>query len=241
MLHELAFADANRPAPVQVLRLALKPYSLGHDLRLRALRNALVLLPPEEFNAIPTAQKIAALKAAVMICELDEAQTARLEKPSWFNWRVRWHGFKLKLAWWRINANEYPLGIAEFRNYHRAGTLCPYLIPHREPGRQMGGPLVARLIQFVAEHFGKSEREALDYPYGAACWHYFVWNEGQGNVNIINQDELDFEEYCAAEEAKLSQQPPTPTNPAPNPVPVTPGLATPAPDLSAADSEVRHA
>lgn len=227
MLHDLAFADANRPAPVRVLRLVLKPYSIEHEIRLRAARNPLLLLPEEEFNGIPTAAKIAALKNAVMICENDSAALRNLETPTLFNWRIRWHRFKLKLAWLWLSPNEYPIGIAEFRNYLRAGTTCPYLIPPQESGRAFGGPLTARLVQFLVFQLGKSEEQALDYPYGAACWHYFVWNEAQGNVNIINETELDFERWCAEQEKKAAAEPqPSDFRPP------TSGLATPAPDLT---------
>lgn len=204
MAHELAFADANRPAPVRLLRLQLRDYSLGHEILLLRRRNALLLLSADHFNALPKQDQILALLQAVLICSATWDQNRRGQK-----WLRLWH-------WLNQNAN-WPLAIADFRNYLEQGRLTPAIngVPDAT-GRPLGGPYHARLLQFIIQNLGLRESEAFDYPFGAAQFHYFTYLELEGAIRILNQDEIDFETWCAEEEAKANKTPiPRTPHPAP--------------------------
>ena len=66
-MHELFFADAARPTPCVVLRLPLRPYAIGHELRLLARRNPFLCLSRSAFDELPVAQQITALVTAIVV------------------------------------------------------------------------------------------------------------------------------------------------------------------------------
>lgn len=67
-------------------------------------------------------------------------------------------------------------------------------------GRAAGAPLLARVVQFLVGRLGRTEEEALDYPLGLAYWHFAAYQEAQGNLKILNADEVEFLEWCEAQD-----------------------------------------
>ena len=107
-MHDLAFADAARPRKAVVLGVPLLPYSLGHDLLLTQRENPFLLLEREAFDLLPAAQQISALAQAVLVCSRDWRGNHRPVRP--------WH--KQPFI---SERTDWPVQIAEFRNYHAAG------------------------------------------------------------------------------------------------------------------------
>jgi len=65
----------------------------------------------------------------------------------------------------------------------------------------------ARVVAEIAPEFaeaarrlGRTEEEALDYPLGLAYWHFAAYQEAQGNLKILNADEVEFLEWCEAQD-----------------------------------------
>ena len=58
-MSSIVFADALRPSPVRILRLPMRPYSLGHELILLQQRNPLLFLTPDEFGKLTIEQAAA--------------------------------------------------------------------------------------------------------------------------------------------------------------------------------------
>lgn len=193
-MHELAFADAARPTPVVVLTLPLRDYSLGHELLLQSQRNPLLLLGEEQFNALPWPEQVAALRRAVWLCANTAAQ----------NRREPWLRVKLHFWLWRTRRANYPLALAEFRNYLAA---CRQLLPMPDrgsylaangldpndepPGRLLGSPWLARLYNFVSQHCAIPESDRWDFPYALAAMLYQTQMETTGGYHIENSAEAE--------------------------------------------------
>ena len=108
--------------------------------------------------------------------------------------------------WWAIE-------IALFRNYINSSRIVtdfkfkrepfPFLpcgpVPDAEKGRSLGCPHESTLIQFLLKsHFVNSVAEAMEYPFALAEMHYLTHLEREGNIRILNEQEIEFKEQCEA-------------------------------------------
>ena len=185
MRSDAAFARAAVPAPTKVLNLPLRPYAVGHALWLEALGNPLA----GECEGATAAQIV----EAVWICahgwrELAEQHRRWLTLVKVWVWRRRCRGARLARA------------LGEFQAYRRAGSSVPAVEGMGSGGRVAGAPLLARVVQFLVGRLGRTEEEALDYPLGLAYWHFAAYQEAQGNLKILNADEVEFLEWCEAQD-----------------------------------------
>lgn len=187
-MHDAAFARASVPTPIAILKLPLRPYSVGHSIWLQAAGNPLA----EDSGAFSiTAEHVI---EAVWTCASGWRELATQQ--------ARWLTLLKLRSWGRRARREDLAGAAvEFQKYRRAGSSVPPLKPPEGGGRTLGAPLAATLVQFLVNHFGKSEEEALDYPLGLAYWHFAAHQEREGAMRIVNAAEMEFENWCEAREA----------------------------------------
>jgi hypothetical protein len=180
-MHDLALADAARPAPVRILRLPMFPYSIGHEITLLSQRNPLL------FDA-PLKQPMTAIIQAALICSRTWRQQGRRER-------------NMRLWGWLIRKSDPNAEIAAFHAYRAAGSSCPpsptqenYEIAngleHEEQGRAFGGSHLARLLAYAATvHRALGHETPYDVPMGLANHLYLSELELAGNVRIENERE----------------------------------------------------
>ncbi len=259
-MHELAFSDAVRPTPVVILKIPLRTYSLGHELELYKLRNPLLLLSIEQFNALDYVQQRRAIIEAVLVCADSWAARCRLSEPSLFHWRSRWHALKVKLWARGLQPSDFPCAIAEMRNYlDEAHKLPPP--PDKEidemlngkpdaKGRAFGAPLLANLVLFARRSL--PEADSWDAGYAATTWLYFPYHESEGAYKIENYREWDERVTLAAtplrsttlnqnkneNHAAATPDRPAKTTASASSTQKVTGLATPPPNLN--EPEVTH-
>jgi len=187
---DTAFADAARPARRVILNLLMADYSLGHELLLLQQRNPLVMMNGAEFNALPIVAQIQSVTRAALIC----CRSWSENKGS-----HRWLGF-----WrWKNRRADYPLAIAEFRNYRESGSTFPNILPPEESGRALGAPYFARLTAYACARFGAS---AMDQPLGLVQWCYFASSEEEGAVRIPNAAETETIDEVARLSAEIEAE-----------------------------------
>lgn len=191
-MHEIAFADAARQNASACLGLKLDAYSLGHELLLLNQRNGLLTLGFKDFSNLPVDDQQWHLMFAVGTCERDwKANQKKMRNFRFWKWTLR------KANW--------PLEIAEFRNYldaaHTAfsgpsesvdsilASAHGYSAMKDSRGRTSGAPLIARLYHFV--HSQIRPVETWDYPFAMATMLYQTHLEAEGSLRIENQDEQD--------------------------------------------------
>jgi len=201
---------------VVCLGLLLRPFSLGHLLRLE--REQCTLLAPE------TSEPSKHLPAAVLICcqSWSEAHSMRhdrlLSLKLWL-----WH-FRVKRLSKRTRPSPSPSPVgreragvravssyfeeelAKFRNYIKEGSLefKPSDAPRadRSTPRLPGAPFILMLQQWLMTEFRLREPEAWDYPFGLAKMRWAAHWEQQGGLDLYNAADASFDAYIAREEAK---------------------------------------
>jgi hypothetical protein len=191
-MSDMAFADAARPTPWNILRIPLLPYSLGHELLLIRSRN-LLLLEPAEFGKLRRHEQVAAVMRAVMICARSWEENKQADK-----WLGLWT--------WRIRRENFSLAIADFRNYRREGATMPTLNRNQDPeskGRELGSPYLARLTAYAASCFGQG---CYDQPLGQLQWMYFAEMERDGCVEVENASERQIREEIEQHQADYQKE-----------------------------------
>lgn len=188
-MHDSAFAATARQGSAVILRLPMRPYSIGHELLLLAQQNPLLYAREYFDNLSPALQRLAVIRAA-LVCYRTWNQNQQPERH-------------LRLWGWRIRKDDFALAIAEFRNYRAAGSACPptptkenYKIaagkPDAEFGREFGGCYYAKLVA----HFSRGgmfsalgHETAFDVPLGFANYVYLSELELDGMALIENERE----------------------------------------------------
>jgi hypothetical protein len=213
-MQDALYADAIKPARVNILKLPLRDYSLGHELLLLRERNPFLMQTPFGFSQLPMEQRIFALHRATWICSNTHQQNEG-ESFVWFKLK------QLRFLRRKLTMDDYALAAAEFWNYLNAGRGTPRLSKRRqksgeEAGRPFGAPILPQLFQFVLtlpEIKGQKVNAAWDYPFSAAIWRYFVHLEMEGSIQIENADEEEtrlkveqFEREYAEEQEALKEK-----------------------------------
>ena len=177
-MHDAAFSEAVLPRPRRILKLPLRPYSIGHEILLLRHGNPL-LLPFEQFTALHRSAQIDAVTLAALVCSKSWKENQGRD------WTVR--------IWQRLIRNEdFALAIADFRTYRAEGTTCPpfpEIDTSDKPGRPMGAPILSGLITFVSSH-GIWDGPTMDCPFGFALWCYYAEAESSGSCKISNSTEM---------------------------------------------------
>lgn len=179
-MHETAFANAMLPRRAAVLKMPLRPYSLGHEIWLTSRNNPLAI------GGEPSRIHI---QQAVLICCLTHEELLKLET----DWLL-----SMKVWVWkrRIRKEDTARAIAEFKNYMAAGSTEPETlsVPSQgESSHRPGAPFILRLLQFLVFKKGMSEADAMDYPLGLAKWHYCAYWESEAGLRIKNEDDYKSE------------------------------------------------
>ena len=219
-MHDAALSRAALPDPTVILGLALRPYSIGHELfliRERCWYQA--ALRPQDL-----------MKAALICCQTwDETRRMTTDwllgpKLSVWHWRIR------KLLREPYLTRE----LAAFAAYREDGSLefplsgitRPNSGPVKTPP---GAPFLLRLQQFLMIKLGLAEAEAWDYPLGLAKMRWMSYWEEEGGIEIYNSFDADHDKFVAEMEAKASADaksaPPAP----PKDMDVQPQADPPAP------------
>lgn len=227
-MHEFSFSDISLPDRPVILQIPLRDFGFGHRLLLLRQRNPLLWQSPDAFADLPFAEQTHWLIEAVYVCAQSFAYRQQLEKnpTRWMliqnAWRVR--------AWHRrhrhYGVTDWMADIAKFRTYLAGARLqTDYQAHHESPesgqafipvtaataevGRSLGSPYDAVLIQFLIGKLRLSLAEAMEYPVALAHLHHLVHLEREGALKILNGQEIDFKDWCRAQDeadAKLKPQ-----------------------------------
>lgn len=202
-MHEAALALAAIPEYTRILRLPLKPYSLGHELALFRRNNPFVTHSPQDFKTLSDPKKKAALTEAVLVCS--RSWKENLHPPAIKNQRI----WNFIISWCDLNR-----AIADFENYKSAAhaEFKAELPSNSGCGiRFIGAPQSIRLYQFIIKtvpayeilQYGKS---VWDYPYGLALMMMQTQAEDEGNLEIYNHRLKFHDDYVEKMEAERIQK-----------------------------------
>jgi hypothetical protein len=199
-MHEAAFARAALPAPCQVLGMALKPFSLGHEVYLERENR----YPKPETRILET--PLSLIKAVLICCQ------------SWEELQGMTSDWLLDLKLWiwkrRLRKTDWPGELRAFEVYRQEGSLEFPLSDIVRPGsgsgpRPPGTPFLLRLHQFLVIRMRMEEVEAWDYPLGLAKMQWAAYWEEEGGLQIYNWQDAEhdaFVEKCELEEAEIQRR-----------------------------------
>ena len=207
-MHEYIFTDAAIPTPVECLNVPLAPYSVRHEMILLRHRSPFLCQSEAEFNALTHPEQVFAIMLAVQTCA--DVSAFRFPLSRWL-----WRRF--------LQPQDYPLAIAEFRNYLSAGrALLPTLSPgvkedadayeianngeKMTTGRALGAPLLAQLINYGIREFRLSYDDVLDTPLAHLANLYFTHLESNGCMSIENGAEADARAQMARNLAEVESE-----------------------------------
>lgn len=206
-MHEAALAKAAVTAPIRLLGLKLRPYSLWHELLLTnaegEIRDTETVSLPQREKEIAT--KFEALLRAVLICSQSWKEYARMDSDPFIGFKL-WV-WKKRLERMSIDPDK---AIEVFAKYRAEGSLEFPLSEEvkvgKKPGRSAGAPFLLRLNQFLQTKMGKTEAEAWDYPFGLAKMRMEAFYENEGAIDIYNSADKEFDDFVAEQEAKARGQ-----------------------------------
>lgn len=169
MNSEDAFLQAALPEARILLHQRLLPYSIGHEMILRRIRN------PLRCNGDMT---VGSLFTAVFVCSNDyDGAWAGLNAPNIPDTFEKWKRI--------CGPFDVPKLIKSFLAYVHDGMSCPEL-GQKKRGATPGAPFVLMLLNVLQGKLGFSRTDALNCPFGLARWHYCAYYEAEGSVKIRN-------------------------------------------------------
>lgn len=196
-MHDLAFADAVRPARCVILKLLMLPYSIGHELLLFQSRNPLVM---HGFETLATEERVSAIISAANICSMTWEQNHFEPKK----WREKYLSRRVWKKWDKATRkSDWEAEIKAFRAYREVGSASPHVEPaDSATGRDMGAPFHASLIQFLIQKMDVPEIGCYDYALSLAKFHYYTAAESSGDIKIVNENEVNFDAWCKQKDAE---------------------------------------
>ena len=174
--------------------LLLRPYSIGHDLRLTGLGNPLHNSSNATFPQ---------LKEAAFVCSQGWIETDRI-------YWDRLLSLKGRLWQWRFRGLDPAAELAKFIRYRNEGSLEFPPSEIQDPSRSgstkvAGSPFALRLHHFLMFHLRLTEAEAWDYPLGLAKCRWGCYWEEYGGSSIYNEIEASADAYARKMDAEAER------------------------------------
>lgn len=176
------------PRPFRVLGQELRPFTLGHACTLESL-------------GLRTVDDAGALFVAVLVCTLPPGDFQRLMGTRRLALRVwLWTAsIRLQLVWTRITQGapaafaivQRAMGL--FREYCEHHSACPEFRQlaadsRGERSAPRGAPFLEHVRVMLHSKVGYTPAEAIALPLGRALFDYFTYWEGEGRIELLDDD-----------------------------------------------------
>lgn len=176
-MHAAWFTAAVPDAPVTVLKLRLRPYSLGHEILLTRLESPFVQASPIS-EARREADIRSALLVAALICSQTWEDACRTLHSPFLNLFLRfWR--------WRLRNTDWSAELIRFANYVRAGTWMPEVNTPKSGGRALKSPWPFRLAAILMREMHQSESAALNMSMSRAAAYYAAIGDMEGTLDLF--------------------------------------------------------
>lgn len=211
------YSTAAYPDPWRVLGIQLKPFSLGHYLKLHRLNCAFVA--DESRTAT-----LGDLLLGVAVCSMDShpdasrdpfwqwlnrAEPDGLLAAWWYRVRVRVAGwFKTKLLTpaemdiYRLGKHcgniDFPAKVKLFSDYIGHHSKVPGYWQENTDSKKSGAHWSHAIVQVLVSKCGYTQQEAYSAPMCKAFADFFKYCEGEGGIRLMTQEESDFIERSEA-------------------------------------------
>lgn len=187
------------PDEWQILGVRLRPFSLGHYLKLRRLGNAYV-----SDDATPAL--MGDLLLGIMVCSM-ESHPDPTKDPFlvWFNQRPKWYQDRLPWVFGKLTPAEQEMvrwgrkckradvraKAQLFADYINSQTEFPEYWCERQNPRRSGAHWSHGVLTTLVSHCGYSQLEAYNVPLSKALQDFFKWAESEGHVTLMTPEESE--------------------------------------------------
>lgn len=196
------YFSASYPATWQILGVTLRPFSLGHYIKLKALGCGFVA----DDQQVAT---LGDLVVGCLVCSLpsdpdptkDEFWTWANKQPNRFSaWFVKLlkkepaTPMEAEVMRWGVKAGMFDLAEKAklFSDYIEAHSKVPaYWEEKREGSRSSGAHWAQAVLHTLVSKCGYSQVEALNVPVSKALADYFKQAETDGAVRLISDEESE--------------------------------------------------
>lgn len=175
-MHAAWFTAAVPDAPVTVLKLRLRPYSLGHEILLTRLESPFVCGGLKNSEA----DLRAALLLAALVCSQTWEDACRSLHNPFLDLFLRF--WRLRL---RIGKQNWSGDLIGFVNYIRAGSWMPEVNRPKSGGRALKSPWPFRLAAILMRELNLSESDALNMSMARAAVYYAAIGDLEGMMDLF--------------------------------------------------------
>lgn len=176
MNNAAAYATACFPDTWHILKVKLRPFTLGHALLLQRLES-----PFLSGGRRPDGTDLA---LAVLVCSVPWERAARQAEGRILGWRMRWLRVPVENIWG---------GVRAFQDYLREAHDGPEFWVRDQGGQKspLRAPFYQTLKLTQMTQFHKSEREALSTPLRLALWDHAALFESKGVIELLDEKQKD--------------------------------------------------
>jgi hypothetical protein len=193
------YAAAAYPDPWQILGVQLRPFSLGHLLKLRKLGNAFAADDAAEAH-------LGDLLLAILVCAMpSHPDPLKDEFWAWLNrpvakWRTwcpwLFHQFtpaELFILKWgrRCRGVDLKERAELFQKYIQTHSEMPGYWNESKSTRTSGAHWSHSVLATLVSRCGYTQEEAYNVPIIKALNDYFKWAETEGHLTLMSAEELE--------------------------------------------------
>ncbi len=165
--------------PPTVLKLRLRPYSLGHEILLQRFGSPLTEQIPKNPNTqIPNLAD--ALVLACLICSQTFNGALKTLRSPFLGWLLTfWH--------WRLGKKvDWARELAAFAGYRSKGMWWPET-NQSATARKLKSPWPFLLLAVLRSEFAMTRAEAFDLPMTEAACLFTAWGEREGSTDPFGE------------------------------------------------------
>lgn len=190
MNHNAAFFNTAAESPPRVLRLRLRPLTLGHVYLLNCVESPFVIEDVEVSESD--------FFIAVFICSQPWPEAQKSLNSGWLSWFVRiWKFFVRKKSMVRQ--------LTRFQAYLTEGLRAPKFKRDLETD-ELQSPWFWRLTAFLLSEMSMTHDAAMNCRVWQANALYAAYAEMKHDLKLISQRDQDLWEFACQEDAKLEHQ-----------------------------------
>jgi len=169
--------------PPVVLKLRLRPYSLGHEILLQRFGSPLVRDASDVKNgnsALRVPHLADSLVLASLVCSQTFSGALKTLRSPFLGWLlIFWH--------WRLGKKvDWAREVVTFTNYRATGMWWPET-NQSVTARKLKSPWPFLLLAVLRSEFAMTRAEALDLPMTEAACLYTAWGEREGSTDPFGE------------------------------------------------------
>lgn len=190
--HSVSYADACQPAKWRLLRVNLRPFSIGHMLCLLHVRSPFVCADAKEIKSTHLAE-------AIWYCSMPYEKALKATNRK-LPLRFRFWAWKLAFIF-ELRPDLFEERVRQFAKYI-AESGAPVDIWTSDKATTGTTPPMLGYKRVLMSHYGYSASEVLNMPFRQAIYEACAYSESEGAISFVSADDREYLERAKAAIAK---------------------------------------